>query len=94
MCDRKEYCFLLGFGGVKTRERKKIVLLWKTKIYIPTKEKEFVLLSFVFSFENNFYCVIMRFRFIRVLGLSDFLSNIFCTILPSPVNISHNERIT
>jgi hypothetical protein len=44
---------------------------------IPAKEEDFVFVSFVISFENNLYCVIMRFWYIRILGLSNFLCAIF-----------------
>jgi hypothetical protein len=78
-------CFLLDFGGAKIREKKKGCYCGREKEIetnrhrIPAKEEEFVFLSFVFSFKNNLYCMIVRFGCIGVLGLSDFLSTIFCT---------------
>jgi hypothetical protein len=82
VCKGADY-FLLGVGGAKTREKKKGCHCIREKEIetnrhrIPAKEEEFVFLSFVLSFENNLYCVIVRFGCIGVLDLSDFLCIIF-----------------
>jgi hypothetical protein len=76
-------CFLLGFGGAKTREKKKWCYCGRDKNretsrhHIPAKEEEFVFLSFVLSLGTNHYCVMVRFGYIGVLGLSDYLYYIF-----------------
>jgi hypothetical protein len=75
-------CYLLGFGGAKTREKKKGCYCGRerkidtSRRLVPAKE-EFVFLSFVSLLGNNLYCVTVRFMCIGVLDLRDFLSTIF-----------------